>query len=378
MKVLQLISSSGYYGAEAVVVNLSRGLTALGTASTVGVFQNSGSLNPEVADVATQKGLSVELISCRGRADWSTVRGIADLARRVKVDCIHTHGYKAHVYGYLASKSHSTPLVSTCHGYYSRFTGKGRSRLADLRQRLYTTVDLVMLRRSDQVVATSEMLAKSLLSAGIAQEKLTVIGNGIELEAFSCASPSADLGRLKRQGLAIGLVARLIEGKGHSDLLQASKGILAEYPDTLVFLIGEGPLRGPLEALARELGIDRSVIFVGKRRDMANVYAALDMVVLPSLFEGMPMVILEALAARKPVIATRVGAVPDVIRDGGTGLLIEPGDPVELQRAIKRLIEDAGLRRSLAENGHERVKAHFSAASMAGNYQRVYESALRG
>jgi glycosyltransferase involved in cell wall biosynthesis len=90
------------------------------------------------------------------------------------------------------------------------------------------------------------------------------------------------------------------------------------------------------------------------------------------------MVILEALAARKPVIATRVGAVPDVIRDGGTGLLIEPGDPVELQRAIKRLIEDAGLRRSLAENGHERVKAHFSAASMAGNYQRVYESALRG
>jgi glycosyltransferase involved in cell wall biosynthesis len=377
MKLLHLVSSSGYYGVEAVVVNLCMGLTALGTFSTVGVFDNSRCSNLEVAKVARQKGLSVAILSCRGRADWTTVRRIADLARLAEADFIHAHGYKAQVYGYLASKLHPIRLVATYHGYSSRFSGEGRATLADLRHQLYDAMDLALLRRFDRIVAPSRMLERSLLSAGIAREKLTVIGNGIELEGFSRAAPSADLSRLKSGGLAIGVVARLTEGKGHGDLFLAVKGILAEYPLTQVFVIGDGPLRLPLEALARELGIERSVIFTGKRSDMASVYAALDVVVLPSLFEGMPMVILEALAARKPVIATRVGAVPGVIRELSTGLLIEPGDSRELQRAIKRLIVDDGLRSTLAENGYEQMRAQYSAAGMAGNYQRVYESALR-
>jgi glycosyltransferase involved in cell wall biosynthesis len=175
--------------------------------------------------------------------------------------------------------------------------------------------------------------------------------------------------------LAIGLVGRLTDGKGHRQLFEAAKDILVRHPATLVLVIGEGPLRASLEGLAREFGVERSVFFTGKRRDMPNVYSALDIVALPSLFEGMPMVILEALAARKPVIATRVGAVPDVIIDESTGLLIEPGGVGELARAMARLLENAELRRSLAEEGHTFLNTHFSAASMAEKYLKVYERA---
>lgn len=377
MKVLQLISSSGYYGAEAVVVNLAKGLMPIGVVSTVGVFNNLRCPNLEVAEIAWEYGLSVELISCRGRVDWNAARRIADLACLLKADVIHAHGYKAQVYGYLASKSHPIPLVATCHGYFSRFSGNGRATVADLRQHFYGVLNCALLRRFDQVVATSSILADSLLSSGIAHGKLSVIGNGVELKGFSSAVPSADIIGRKSCGVAIGLVARLTEGKGHSQLFQAAKRIVVEHPDTLVFIIGEGPLRSSLEAMTRELNIDRNVIVLGKRSDMASVYAALDIVALPSLFEGMPMVILEALAARRPVVATRVGAVPDVIRDGSTGLLVEPGNSMELEKAVKRLIVDVELRRSLAENGHEHIRAHFSSASMADSYHCVYESAMR-
>ena len=376
MNVLQLISSGGYYGAEAMVVNLSKGLRALGASSTIGVFHNLRSPNIEIADAARQADLNVELIPCRGRADRGTVRQIAELAQRMQADLIHAHGYKAQAYGYLASRSRPIPLVATCHGYHSRFSGGVRSTIADLRQRMYSMVDLAFLRRFDQVVATSDILAKSLLSFGIEGEKLSVVGNGVELDGYSSAMPSADIVQRKSGGLAFGMVARLTDGKGHAHLFAAARTVLGESPNALFFVIGEGPLRGSLEALAYEFGIEHSVVFCGKRSDMRSVYAALDVVVLPSLFEGMPMVILEALAARKPVIATRVGAVPDVIRNGSTGLLIEPGNVTELEEAIRRLIVDAELRDSLAGSGCLHVQEHFSAISMAKRYHQLYESVV--
>jgi glycosyltransferase involved in cell wall biosynthesis len=376
MKVLQLISSGGYYGAEAVVVNLSKSLNELGNSSTVGTFDNTHNSNLEVAEVAGREGLRVELICCRGRVDWHTVRSIRTFARQEQIEAIHAHGYKAQIYGFLAAGSLSTQLVATCHGYHSRFSEKGRT-VANLRQEIYGALDRALLRRFDQIVATSNILADSLRSSGIANDRITVIHNGVDLREFGSVVPSADLDRLKCGRLAIGLVGRLIDGKGHRELFAAAKDILVRHPATLLFVIGEGPLRRSLEESARELGIERSVIFTGKRTDMPNVYAALDVVALPSLFEGMPMVILEALAARKAVIATRVGAVPDVILDGSTGLLIEPGDIPQLGRTVSRLIADAGLRRSLAEKGHAFLNAHFSAASMAAKYLSVYERRKR-
>ncbi len=377
MRVLQLISSGGYYGAEAVVVNLSKSLHAVGATCTVGVFDNAHSSNLEVAEVAEREGLGVELIRCQGRADWNAVRSIQEFAKRERIDVTHAHGYKAQIYGYLAVRSLPGQLVATCHGYHSRFSENGRRTAADIRQQIYATMDRALLRRFDQIVATSGILADSLRSAGIADEKLTVISNGVDLQGFESPIPADDLQRLKRGRLAIGLVGRLTDGKGHRQLFAAMKDILIQHPAVLVFVLGEGPMRSGLERLALELGIEQSVVFTGKRNDMPSVYAALDIVTLPSLFEGMPMVILEALAACKPVVATRVGAVPDVILNEDTGLLIEPGDVPALGRALTRLIADAALRQSLAEKGRAFLTAHCSATSMARKYLDVYKRTKR-
>lgn len=377
MKILHLISSGGYYGAEAVVVNLSQALQGLGTGCTVGVFDNRHNSNLDVALAAGRAELPVELIACRGRTDWRAVRSIREVARRERTDVIHAHGYKAQIYAYLAARSLPVALVATCHGYPSRFSTAGRLNAADLRQRLYTSIDRVLLSRFDQVVATSSILAETLRRSGIKDSKLTVIRNGVDWRPFHSALPSADLAELKRGRFAIGLVARLTEGKGHAQLFRALKGVLVEHPDALAVVVGEGPLGDDLQALAVELGIHEHVVFTGKRSDMPNVYAALDIVVLPSFEEGMPMVVLEALASARAMIATPVGSVPDVIRDGETGLLIEAGNVAALETAIRRLMEDLPFRQSLAWQGQAFLEANFSSANMAAEYLNVYERAAR-
>jgi glycosyltransferase involved in cell wall biosynthesis len=177
--------------------------------------------------------------------------------------------------------------------------------------------------------------------------------------------------------LAIGLVGRLTGGKGHRQAFEAAKEFFLQYKDTVLLVIGDGPLKQELGILAKKLGIEASVVFTGKRSDMAEVYAALDILVLPSLYEGLPMVILEALAGKVAVIATRVGAIPHVILPGRTGLLVEPGDVVGLREAICQLLANANLRRSLGEAGCGYAGEKFSASAMAAKYLSLYQMAVR-
>lgn len=373
MRVLQLISSSGYYGAEAVMVSLSNQLEKLRVCSTIGVFENLKQPSLEVAEVARQRGLPVEIVSCKGRADWGAVRTIRNLARRERIDIIHTHGYKAHLYGYLAVSALPCSLVATCHGYHSALP----AGIARHRQRFYGLVERTLLRRFDQIVAVSADLASSLRQNGVIPEKLSVIENGVDIDRFGSVFPSTDLEIAKAGRLAIGLVGRLTEGKGHRQFFDAAKEILLQHQNILLLVIGDGPLKEPLETLARELGIETNIVFTGKRSDMAEVYAALDILVLPSLHEGMPMAILEAMAAKVAVIATRVGAIPHIILPERTGLLVEPGDVVGLREAICRLLQDASSRQSLGKVGSRFVREHYSASAMAGKYLNLYHKAVR-
>lgn len=167
------------------------------------------------------------------------------------------------------------------------------------------------------------------------------------------------------------MVARVAERKGHREFLSAAAKILAGNK-ILLLVVGDGPLMNEMRAFAKELGIDDCVIFTGKRSDMPSVYAAMDVVVLPSFEEGMPISILEALAARRAVVATDVGAVAALIRNGETGLLIPPGDVAVLRESMLRLSADPGLRLRLGEAGCELVRRDFSTDVMARCYLEVY------
>ena len=174
MKVLHLDSSSGYYGKEAVIVNLCSALEALGCSTEIGAFLNSHAPNDEVVVRAQQRGLSAGPIACRGRIDFRAVRAIRDRIVEQQIDLVHSHDYKASLYGYLAARWAGRPIFATCHLWYY-------SSLAD---RVYGAIDRAILRYFDGIVAVSPHIADVLRAAWIPQRKISVIANGIDLSPF--------------------------------------------------------------------------------------------------------------------------------------------------------------------------------------------------
>lgn len=366
LTILSLISSEGYYGAENMLVTLAQSLCQLGCCSIVGVFSDRRFPHTEVGEQARRRGLTVEMVPCRGRADWNTVRHIRKLLAKHNVDILHSHGYKADLYAYAAAWPNRAALVATSHNWPSKL----------LAMRAYAALDRLVLRRFDKVIGVSKVPSDILRRWGVAANKVSTIFNGVEIERFGGAVPTLR-NEIAPEGYSlVGFVGRLVPDKGGALLLRAAQQVLAARPKTMFALVGEGPARNEWEALATQLGIGKQVAFVGMRDDMPGVYASLDTLVLPSLVESMPMCLLEAMAAGKPVIATRVGAVPKLISPHQTGLLVEPGDVRGLVAAILRLLRDPELASRLGKNGHTRAAQHFSAEAMARSYIRQYKDVL--
>ncbi|MGC9948443.1 MAG: glycosyltransferase family 4 protein [Bryobacteraceae bacterium] len=366
MNILQLISSEGYYGAESMLLALARTLPALGCGSVVGVFRDGRSHRGELETRAAQLGLRVESVFCAGRWDWKTVGRIRNLVDAHGVDVLHTHGYKADIYGGAAAWPGRVALVATCHNWPSRLPG----------MRAYAALDRLALRRFDRVATASGPVAEILRRWKVPAHKLKTIPNGVDMEPFLEPAPSLRKELGAGSGRLVGFVGRLVPDKGGAVLLAAAQAVLAVFPNAKFVFAGQGPARAAWQALAQKLGIASQVVFAGSRDDMPAVYASLDMVVLPSFKEAMPMCLLEALAAARPVVATAVGAVPKVIVPGVTGLLCEPGDADALSTAILRLLRDPELGRALGNHGRAHVARHFAAKAVGRSYVGLYREAL--
>ena len=372
MKVLQLISSSGYYGAEAVAISLSRALQQRGIGSILGVFHNAKRPNLEIAEIAKAKGLRVELVPCNGRADRQAWLDIREIVRREQIDLLHTHGYKSHLYGHFAARGSNCKTVATCHGHHTKNSKNGVLCMSGVRVWGYAKIERALLPRFDRVVAVSNEIASSLRSSGVQAKRLSVIANGIDVAEFESARPALDLVAIKSDNLAIGLVGRLVHGKGHQQLFEIARDILIQCPSTTFFIVGDGFLRQRLERQAREMSIARNVFFLGRRSDMPEVYAAIDILVLPSMAEGPPMAVLEAMAAKKAVIASNVGGIPEIVVDHMTGRLIEPGSSRALQEAVLCLLRNSDLRQRFGSIGNALVQEKYSASQMAEKYLAEY------
>jgi glycosyltransferase involved in cell wall biosynthesis len=242
--------------------------------------------------------------------------------------------------------------------------------------RLYATLDKLMLRRFDKVIGVSDFATDLLRRSGIPAEKLSTIYNGVELECFKKALPTLRSEIADTRQTLVGFVGRLVPDKGGTILLRAAQQVLAVHPDIMFAFVGEGPARTEWEGLAARLGIARKVIFAGARDDMPGVYASFDLVALPSLAESMPMCLLEAMAAGKPSIATRVGDVPRLIVSEQSGMMVEPGDVKGLASAILRVLQDRALASRLGATGRAHVAESFSAEVMARSYLSQYEQVL--
>jgi len=202
-----------------------------------------------------------------------------------------------------------------------------------------------------------------------------VVKNGIDTELFSGGrAVLKELPQLRGKKV-IGFVGRLAKEKGLAYLVKAVRPIMKEDGNVALVLVGDGPYHDELCGLIKELDLEEHIVILGKRSDLADLYASMDVCVLPSLNEGVPMAVLEAMAAGKPVLATRVGGIPEIIQDGQTGLLIEPADQSQLTLALKRLLVSPELCEELGQRGRDRVCSHFSARGMAQAYLAMYAEA---
>jgi len=365
VKVLQLISSGGYYGAENMLLNLCASQEQSGCQNSLLIFYNVHVPNVEFYERARRRGLSVRMVHCKGRADWRAVRQIEEYIQEDAVDLVHTHGYKADLYGYLAAWRCHKPVVATCHNWVGGTAALG----------IYNHLDRMVLKKFNALAAVSDAVAHRLLAFGVPAEKIKTIANGIDVAAFERAQ---SLPLLKAEGsMVVGVVARLDLQKGFEYLLRAARTLCKTFQGLQIVIAGEGPDRDKIEDMIQQYGLQSNVVLAGQQSNMPSVYAAMDIFVLPSLNEGLPMTVLEAMAASKPVIATRVGAIGSVIQDGENGLLVAPKDPEGLQNAIAGLLSDPERRRRLGDQAHAWVSQNYTSEAMALKYRDMYEEVLR-
>lgn len=365
MRILHLISSGGLFGAERVAVELSKSLKKTYHCEPIlGVIRNAYNPHEEICEEAESNGIAYTVFSCRSQLDLKLAFSIREFIKKNRIDIIHCHGYKSNFYGLLASKG-QVPSVTTNHNWLT----------AHWKLKTYCFLDSLWIRFFDRIVAVSNEVKKDMLKYKIPEGKIRVVDNGIALERFAKLNETNDMkNQLGFDGKIriIGTIGSLGIEKGHIYLLEAARQILDSVKDLRFLIIGDGPLRKPLEEKSEKLGIKKQVIFMGERKDIPELLMAMDIFVLPSIKEGLPMALLEAMAAKRPVIATWVGAIPKVIENKDIGVLVEPKDITGLRDAIINLLNDPGRRNLLARKGFDRVCMDFSSDEMGKNYLKLY------
>lgn len=369
MKILQLISSSSLFGAEMVAIELSKGLKYLyNCQSIIGIIENRLRQNIEVMKKAKEKGLEVVIFKCAGKLDISTVIQIKKFIKKNGINLIHCHGYKSNFYGLISTKKY-IPSVTTNHNWL-----KNHWKL-----KIYCFLDGLWIRYFDRIVAVSNEIKKEMVKYRIPEKKIRIIDNGIDINRYNKKTETEKIKKelgFKDDERIVGTIGCLKKEKGYFYLLRAGKEIIDINKNVKFLIVGNGPLRNWLEDEADRLNIRKNIIFTGYRNDIPELLSAMDIFVLPSIREGLPIALLEAMASKTAVIATKVGAIPKVIQNEENGILLEPKDVNGLKDAIINLLNDNNKMQKLALQGYEKVKREFSSEIMCKRYFNIYKELL--
>ena len=297
--------------------------------------------------------------------------------RKEKCHIVHTHNSKAGFIGRLAAKLAGVPIiVHTVHGFAFH------DQEPIWRQILFKNLERIAHHWCDRMIFISQPLIDWAIRERIAPKNKTIkIYSGIDLAQFQPVPEEKKIQIKEKWGIGqdeivIGVVSKLWEGKGHAILIKAFKEIRQEVQNAKLVIVGEGYLQKDLQNLTNSLGLQDHVIFTGFQMDVSEISATFDVAVLPSFFEGMGRVLLEAMALGKPVVASNVGGIPDLVKDGINGLLTTPGDVQGLAYAVKKLLVDKVLAAKLAKEAIKMTTEQFSAQIMADSIKEVYIECL--
>lgn len=319
---------------------------------------------------ALRRKLNLRLLRQRMPLDPALITQALSVIREHDINVIQTHGYKSNAIGFVLRMLCRCPWIGFAHGYIDD----------NRRNRIYNRVDRLVLRKADRVVAVSGSMKALLARHGVPEGKISVVHNAIDPKA---AVPGASRDEvLRRHGLApddlvVGVIGRLNPEKGQMIFLRAMEKAARAAPGVKALIIGDGQDRPALENFCRETGLAGRVLFLGYQDKVADYYQILDLLVLPSLSEGLPNTILEAMSFGIPVLASEVGGVPEVI-ENGNGVMVPPGDAEALAAGMIKLLGDRALRQAIGSKGRQSLVPRFAAAGRAQRIAGLYEELLAG
>ncbi len=357
-RVLHVIETLEFGGAEKVLIDLANASLATCEVAICCIKRVGGLLNK------VDPRIRVTCLDKPEGNDWSVPARLAATVREGQFDVIHAHQWGTYLECTAAALMTGRPrLVHTVHGMYTHYTPGGWSE-AKIAMRHW--LERRGAARHEAIVTVSDSIRDYVVrDVGIAPTKVTTIYNGI---------PDSPARPVPRTGQVFFTAGRLAPVKNHALMLRAFAEVLRQRPQAQLHIAGDGPERGRLEELGRELGLGDSIKFLGFRNNVTDLLAGADVFLLSSHYEGISIALLEAMNCRLPVVATRVGGVPETVQDGVSGLLVPDDDAPAMAAAMLRLMDSEPLRQALGEAGQALQRSRFSITGTAGRYQQLYES----
>ncbi len=321
-----------------------------------------------------ERGVETHLVHLAPLFNPVALWRLTRLLRRERVTILQTHGARANFYGRIAGRLAGVPvIISTVHNSLKDY------EVCSLTRWFYITALRLTLPLAHRIICVSDSNRRDLVEESpAAAARIQTVYNGVDPSAFPSQSNRQkvreELGIVS--GPVLVMIARLAEAKGHCFLLQALPNLIKSWPNLFCVFVGDGELREHLQRLAVKLAVERSCCFLGVREDIADILAAADVVVLPSLSEGFPFVLLEALAMGCPVVASRVNGIPELIEDHKTGFLVPARDPHALMVAIREVLSDPIAALRMGAEGRALVRERFTVDRMVGNTTAIFDAAL--
>lgn len=364
VRLMQITHDLNIGGLQQVVVNLCRAIDRKKFQVSVLCLRDLGPLTSEIE----QLGIKVILLPQKEKGtDYFSFFKVARILRQERIQVIHTHNTQPLVDGTLGAilSGGRQRIIHTDHA--REFPDKKR----------YMFAEWCMSHFVYKMVGVSEETTENLRRfEKIPRRKLLTIENGTDGSRFQISidkqTKRKELG-IPDAGPIIGVISRIEKVKGINYLLQCMTRVISEFPDITLLVVGEGSEKANLERQAKEAGIEKHVIFTGERQDIPEILQLLDIYLLPSLSEGLPMGLLEAMAAKCPAIASAVGGIPQVVKDGESALLTEPGQPESIAQVVVRCLKDEDVRVKLQNNAFEVFSGKFDVTSMSRQYMELYQ-----
>lgn len=320
---------------------------------------------------AERYGAPLVSVPDRGPWDWRVVTDLLAVCKREQVAVWHGHDYKTNALGLLLKRFWRMRLVTTVHGWVHHTS----------RTPLYYKLDQLCLPRYERVICVSDDLLEACLGCGVPARNCVLLENAIDAEDYTRRQPTAEakarLG-LPTTGFLIGAAGRLAPEKAFDLLIRSLRGLVSRGLDARLVIVGEGGERAGLQRLATELGLQDRVMLPGWQADVRRYFEAMDVFALSSRREGLPNVLLEAMALEVPVVASRVNGVPRLVQDGRNGFLVEPGDVEGLTTALRGLLTNRELRELFRAAGRRTVETRYSFPTRMTRLKRIYDELLSG